>query len=279
MSGDRAHLGLCPARAGDEGDRLRGRGMAETPLLLRGDCLELIKDIPDGSVDMVLCDLPYGTTDCAWDKVLPLIPLWKEYRRVAKKNAAIVLFAAQLFTTDLIESNRKMFRYDLVWRKNRAVGFLNANRMPLRAHESILLFYRKLPVYHPQKTPGKPYVSTSEHKTQIYRNHKRTATINTGDRHPQSVLDFSLDQNHEHPTVKPVALLEYLIRTYSDEGETVLDNCMGSGSTGVACINTGRRFIGMELDPGYFETAKRRVKEAQERVDLEARQSRMEGFE
>jgi len=227
-----------------------------------------MRDIPDGSVDMILCDLPYGTTECKWDAVIPFAPLWEQYKRIAKNNAAIVLFAAQPFTTDLINSNRKMFRYDIIWRKNAPTGFLNANRMPLRAHESILVFYRRLPTYRPQKSKGKPYRTNSRTNTQIYGAAQRIPTVNQGDRHPTSVVDFATCNTTKdkpvHPTQKPVPLLEYLIRTYTNEGETVLDNCMGSGSTGVACLHTGRNFIGMEKDSDYFTIAERRIAAARE---------------
>ena len=231
--------------------------------LYQGDCLTLMRDIPDGSVDMILCDLPYGTTHCKWDAVIPFEPLWEQYKRIAKKNAAIVLFAAQPFTTDVINSTQKMFRYDIVWRKNAPTGFLNANRMPLRAHESILVFYRRLPTYHPQKRKGKPYTKSTPTKTKLYNEYDRLPTINNGDRYPISVVDFATCNTTKdkpvYPTQKPVPLLEYLIRTYTNEGETVLDNCMGSGSTGVACLHTGRNFIGMEKDSDYFTIAERRI--------------------
>lgn len=225
-----------------------------------GDCLELMKQIPDASVDMILCDLPYGTTACAWDSVIPFEPLWAEYRRIAKKSAAIVLTASQPFTTALIASNMKMFRYSLVWEKTRPTGFQNANRMPMRSHEDVLVFFSKRGIYNPQGlrdcgvtnrrgSPGENW-QRNPNVLNEYRQEK------TG--YPRSVLRFA-SEGRIHPAQKPVALMEYLIRTYTNEGDTVLDNCMGSGTTGAACMNTGRRFIGIEEDPGYFAIASDRI--------------------
>lgn len=239
--------------------------------LRQGDCLELMKDIPEGSVDMVLCDLPYGTTYyCEWDRVIPFEPLWEQYLRICKPNSAIVLFGKEPFSSKLRLSNLKMFRYDWIWEKTVAADFAMAKLRPRQRHEIISVFYKKQPVYNPQMEPGQPYGrKAGKKRTGIVclrpgsslKNHARED--NPGTRYPSSVQTFS-NGNHGslHPTQKPVALLEYLIRTYTNPGMTVLDNCMGSGSTGVACINTGRNFIGMELDPGYFEMAKRRIEEA-----------------
>ena len=238
---------------------------------MHGDCLELMKDIPDGSVDMILCDLPYGTTTKnKWDVVIPFVPLWEQYERVIKDNGAIALFAQMPFAAMLTCSNIKMFRYELVWQKTLAQGFLNANRMPLRAHENILIFYKKLPVYNPQKTQGAPYNKGVRRAncTTNYGNFGETIGANkTGERFPTDVVLFSNanHQNQMHPTQKPVALLEYLVKTYTNEGDTVLDNCMGSGSTGVACVNTGRKFIGIELDKKYYDVACCRIADAQAR--------------
>lgn len=237
--------------------------------LIHGDCLECMGDIPDESIDMILCDMPYGTTRNKWDVVLPLDRLWFIYKRIIKDTGAVVLFSQEPFTSTIINSQPELFRYELIWHKTQATGFLNANRMPLRAHENILLFYKKLPTYNPQKTHGnKRKVSTSAHK----RNSKKTSnygeyktyTYDSTDRYPTSVLQFSTDKQKSalHPSQKPVALLEYLINTYTNEGETVLDNCMGSGSTGVACVNTCRRFIGIEIDDNYFNIAKERIANA-----------------
>lgn len=235
--------------------------------LLQGDCLDLMKEIPDKSIDMVLCDLPYGTTRNKWDIVIPFDPLWEHYNRIIKDNGAIVLFGSGLFSAELMESNKKMWRYNLIWEKTQPTGFLNANRMPLRNHEDILVFYKQLPTYNPQKAQGhKRKVSTAKHKshckkTENYGEHNLSSYDST-ERYPCSVIRYAKDIQTSalHPTQKPVALLGYLIKTYTNEGETVLDNCMGSGSTGVACVNTGREFIGIELDENYFRIAEKRIK-------------------
>lgn len=226
-----------------------------------------MKNIPDGSIDMVLCDLPYGQTSRnKWDVVIPFESLWKQYRRVVKGNGAIVLFANGMFTAELMSSNKSMWRYNLIWEKTQPTGFLNAKKMPLRSHEDICVFYRGMPTYNPQKSTGhKRKVSKAEHKTNCknttdYGEHGLT-TYDSTERYPRSVLKFAKDSQKSalHPTQKPVALLEYLIRTYTNPGETVLDNCMGSGSVGVACLNTGREFIGIELDRHYFGIANERI--------------------
>ena len=234
--------------------------------LYQGDCLEEMKNIPDKSVDMVLCDLPYGTTQNKWDSIIPLEPLWEQYKRIIKDNGAIVLFAQTPFDKVLGASNLKMLKYEWIWEKQQGTGFLNAKKMPLKKHENILVFYKKLPVYNPQ-------MIGNEIRT-IKRNKNGKTTDNYGKftydeqstyvgRYPTSILSFDRDKNKLHPTQKPVALLEYLIKTYTNEGEIVLDNCMGSGSTGVACININRKFIGIELEEKYFEMAKNRIEEAQ----------------
>lgn len=228
--------------------------------LIHGDCLEVMAGLPDNSVDMILCDLPYGTTACAWDSVIPFDALWKQYKRIAKRNAAIVLTCAQPFTTALISSNMTDFRYDLKWIKNHGTGFLNANRMPLRAHEDIAVFYRTLPTYNPQKTPGKPYKTSGSSPSDAYGAHAPVTTENTtGGRHPLSWREFARDKEKMHPTQKPVALMEYLVRTYTNPGDVVLDNCMGSGTTGIACLNSGRVFVGIEKDEKYFQICKERM--------------------
>lgn len=233
--------------------------------LLQGDCLELMKDIPDGSIDMILCDLPYGTTACKWDTVIPFESLWEQYKRIIKDNGAILIFGSEPFTSTLISSNIKMFRYDLIWDKKKGCDFLNANRKPLKSHENICVFYKKSPVYNKQYWFSKPYAKINGnrvHTTCYGKSHNVDTESKDGKRNPLSILSFARDGNRLHPTQKPVALLEYLVKTYTNEGETVLDNCMGSGSTGVACINTNRNFIGMELDENYFNIAKTRIEEA-----------------
>ena len=239
--------------------------------ILQGDCLDIMPSIPDESVDMVLADLPYGVTQNQWDQVIPFDRLWGEYRRVTKPNAAIVLTATQPFAAQLVASNPKMFRYDLIWRKNKSTGFLNANRMPLRQHESILVFYRRLPVYHPQKSHGHGPVHSFTKHTGDGSNYGKTKRGVSGggqtDRHPTSVIDDSVvnnDSNHKiHPNQKPAELFEYLIRTFTDEGAVVLDNCIGSGTTAIACLNTGRHFIGIEQDAEFCRLANERVAQHQ----------------
>ena len=237
--------------------------------LWQGDCLNLMCEIPDKSIDMILCDLPYGTTQNKWDSVIPFDLLWCQYRRIIKDNGAICLFGQGLFTASLICSNKPMYRYDLIWEKTKAGGFLNARRMPLQAHENISVFYKKLPTYNPQMEMGKPYikkaVTNGDGKNYGKFDRVGEVAVNEGTRFPRSVIKISND-NHKslHPTQKPIELLEWLIYTYTNENETVLDNCMGSGSTGVACVNTNRKFIGIELDNTYFEIAKDRINKAVE---------------
>ena len=233
--------------------------------LMHGDCLELMKDIPDGSVDMIICDLPYGTTACKWDSIIPFEELWKGYCRIIKDDGAIILFGSEPFTSILICSQISLFRYDLIWDKQKGCDFLNANRKPLKSHENILVFYKKSPTYNKQYWYSTPYKKINGNKKQssVYHDSHDVDTESTdGKRNPLSILSFPRDGNRVHPTQKPVALLEYLIKTYTNEGETVLDNCMGSGSTGVACVNTNRRFIGIELDDKYFNIAKQRIDDA-----------------
>lgn len=246
--------------------------------LVRADCLEAMKHIADGSVDMILCDLPYGTTACKWDTVIPFEPLWAQYRRIAKRNAAIVLTASQPFTTALIASNMKGFRYSWVWDKVRGSNFQHARRQPMKSHEDVCVFYSAQPTYNPQHWYGKPYAvkeMTRGRKVEGLRGgaaNIRAATVSEdGRRYPLSIVRYSRDGDRTHPTQKPVALMEYLIRTYTNEGDVVLDNCMGSGTTGVACLNTGRRFIGIERDDGYFRVGSDRM--AKRQAELDAAQS------
>lgn len=234
--------------------------------LLKGDCLELMKGLPDSSVDMVLCDLPYGKTRCAWDTALPFEPLWEQYHRIVKPTGAICLFGIEPFSSMLRLSNPKEFKYDWVWDKVKGTGFLNAKRQPMRCHELVSVFYRRQCTYNPQMTHGhemKKSYRSKQLQTDVYGNMRNDYYYASTDRYPRSIQRVSTDtQNCSlHPTQKPVALCEYLIRTYTNEGETVLDNCMGSGTTGVACQNTGRNFIGIELDEHYFEIAKDRIEQ------------------
>lgn len=239
-------------------------------MLLKGDCLELMPRLPAASVDLVLCDLPYGTTQNKWDAVIPFDVLWAEYRQVTKPNAAIVLTAAQPFTSALVMSNPKMFRYSWVWEKNKASGHLSAGNRPMRAHEDVLVFSLGHHDYYPQMTEGHRPGSYAKRGKQSSNYGEAPATEYGGStlRYPRSVLQFPVVNNDDpervHPTQKPVALMEYLIRTYTNPGDTVLDNCMGSGTTCVAAVNTGRKFIGIERDPDYFVTAWDRVMAAKQ---------------
>lgn len=228
------------------------------PVLLQGDCLELMRGLPDASVDLILCDLPYGTTRNKWDSVIPFEALWAEYKRVCK--GAMVLTAAQPFTSSLVMSNAKGFKYQWVWEKPKASGFLNARRRPLTAHEDVVVF-GNISKYNPQGLIATDVNNARKNKagTGNFGRVSERPYIQKEGNVPRSVLRFQHETAPVHPTQKPVALMEYLIRTYSNEGDTVLDNCMGSGTTGVACMNTGRRFIGMEMDAGYFEIASARI--------------------
>ena len=240
--------------------------------LLQGDCLKLMKSIPDKSVDMILCDLPYGVTQNKKDVAISFTELWEQYERIIKDNGAILLFAQGKFYVDLVNSNRKLFRYDLVWDKQLVSGFLNAKRMPLRQHEQIAVFYKELPTYNPQFTQGEPLHSkgtsytNKEHKNENYGDFHVTDDSRAGstEKYPTSILSFAKPHPSvaKHRTEKSADLLSYLIKTYTNDGELVLDNCMGSGSTGIACVNTNRKFIGIELDKQYFEIAKSRIESA-----------------
>lgn len=259
--------------------------MEQEVKLLQGDCLELLKDIPDGSVDMVLADLPYGTTACKWDTIIPFEPLWEQYKRLIKPNGAILLFGSEPFSSKLRMSNLEWFKYDWVWKKTRKLGFTNAKNKPMNDHECISVFSNgtcanksenRMP-YNPQGLIFYNRVVSGEKRCtadlvghRFSRPSHKKKYIQEFTNYPSQIIEFNSESKPIHPTQKPVALLEYLIRTYTNEGETVLDNCMGSGSTGVSCVNTGRKFIGMELDPGYFEVAKRRIAEAQAQRKIEA---------
>jgi site-specific DNA-methyltransferase (adenine-specific) len=240
--------------------------------LIHGDCLEKMKDIPGKSIDMILCDLPYGTTSCKWDVIIPFEPLWAQYKRIIKDRGAIVLFGSEPFSSYLRMSNIKQYKYDWVWDKKFAASFVNAKRMPLKVHENILVFCTSgvSPVYYPQMIKRDMPIKKGGNKqskaipiaitqTSIdFGNNKKVYE----EKFPETVIEYNVREGRGlHPTQKPVALLEYLIKTYTLEGETVLDNCMGSGSTGVACLNTNRKFIGIEKDDKYFEIAKKWIEE------------------
>ena len=234
--------------------------------IIKGDCLEVMKHIKDKSIDLILCDLPYGTTHNKWDSLIPLDKLWNEYNRIIKDNAPVLLFGQPPFDKVLGVSNLEMLRYEWIWEKTTPTGFLNAKKMPMKCHENILVFYKKLPLYNPQKTYGHPKKESSAKskrnciKSDNYGNYKLTSYCST-ERYPRDIIKFKTDKQKSalHPTQKPVALLEYLIKTYTDEGMTVLDNAMGSGSTCVAALNTNREFIGIENDEKYFEISKDRI--------------------
>lgn len=249
--------------------------------LRQGNCLELMKDIPDSSVDLILCDLPYGTSASSWDKKLPMAELWEQYKRIIKPNRAIVLFSQQPFTSLLIASNMKMWKYNWIWEKDNGTNFMNSHYCPLKITEDVCVFGTGATsfvksgenlIYNPQFTEGKPYTIVSGNQksnSAVVRGGKGGRedvggykTENDGKRFPKNLIKFNRDKNKLHPTQKPVALCEYLINTYSNAGDLVLDNCMGSGTTGVACVNTGRNFIGMELDTKYFEIAEQRIDES-----------------
>ena len=230
---------------------------------------ELMKDIHDGSVDLVLTDPPYGTTACKWDSVIPFEPMWEQLNRIIKPNGAICLFGSEPFSSALRMSNIKQFKYDWIWDKvNRYTGYGSCKYCPLKRYEIISVFYKSKPTYNPQMMVGKPYKKTGDYSSKVYGTGKmKKHGVNNGDRYPFNILQYKGDDKKNgflHPTQKPIDLLEYLIRTYTNEGETVLDFTAGSGSTGVACVNTNRHFIGIELDEGYFNIAKKRIEEAQE---------------
>ena len=232
--------------------------------LIKGDCLEIMKDIPDSSVDMILCDLPYGTTACKWDSVIPFDKLWEQYERIIKDNGAIVLFGSQPFTSALIMSNIKLFKYCWVWNKKKAGNIFLAKYQPMKIHEDVVIFSKKTHKYNPIKVPRDKIKRSKNYGTGEAmggNREKENKIYEYTDKNPVSIIEVSnaVQKGKLHPTQKPVALLEYLIKTYTDESETVLDNTMGSGSTGVACLNTNRKFIGIELDDTYFDIAKDRI--------------------
>jgi len=234
--------------------------------LIHGDCLEEMKDILDKSVDMILCDLPYGVTQNKWDSVIPLNLLWEGYERIIKDKGVIVLTAQDKFTAKLMLSNEKLHKYNLIWNKVLTSGFLNANRMPLRVHEDICVFYKKLPTYNPQKFKGEKNHSKGTMKTDVNNNYGKYGKVDNTEelgelKHPQSIITFQKTHPSKalHPTEKSIELFKWLIKTFTNEGDLVLDNTMGSGTTGVACVNTNRNFIGIELDEKYFKIAEERI--------------------
>jgi site-specific DNA-methyltransferase (adenine-specific) len=226
-----------------------------------GDCLEVMKQIPDKSVDAIICDLPYGTTACKWDSVIPFEPLWAQYKRIIKDNSAIVLFGSQPFTSALVMSNTKLFRYQWVWEKSRFANQMLAKVQPLKIHEDIVVFAKEKAIYNPQGLIEVNKVTKQGSK--ITDNNgggtRSTSYLQTHTNYPRSILRFASEGKTVHPTQKPVDLVEYLVKTYTNEGDTVLDNCMGSGTTGVACKNLNRKFIGIEQDATYYEIAKERI--------------------
>lgn len=229
-----------------------------------GDCLDVMQEIPDGSIDMICCDLPYETNHCKWDTIIPFEPLWEQYNRVIKRNGAIVLTGQGLFSHKLVMSNEYTYRYSMVWKKTNPKGFLNANKMPLFIHEDIHIFYKRLPTFHPQYTIGKKYTARrpAGRGGDNYGYLGANNIIDKTTRNPTTVVEIS-NSNYKslHPTQKPLALLEYLIETYTNESDTVLDNCMGSGSTCVAAINTNRHYIGIEKEQRYFDIAQERIRQ------------------
>jgi len=239
--------------------------MLEINKIYNGDCLELMKDIDDKSIDMILCDLPYGTTACSWDIIIPFDKLWEQYNRIIKDNGAIVLCSDEPFTSKLVLSNLSLFRYRYIWKKSYTTGFMNANKMPLKNIEDINIFYKKLPVYNPQNVIKikKHCKRVKDKNTTVYQNMglKNGNYIQEYTNFPNQIIETKSKELTLHPTQKPVALFEYLIKTYTNENDIVLDNCMGSGTTAIACLNTNRKYIGFELDKEYFDIAEKRIKE------------------
>ena len=243
--------------------------------LRHGECLEIMKSIPSGSIDSIITDPPYGTTACKWDSVINFDLMWEQLNRIIKPNGAIVLFGSEPFSSALRMSNIKNYKYDWIWEKPTATGHLNAKKQPMRAYENISVFYKSQPTYNPQKTTGhERKVSSADSKrnckkTDVYGEHRLTGYDST-ERYPRNVITFSTDKQKSklHPTQKPVALMEYIIKTYTNEGETVLDFTMGSGSTGVAAKNLNRKFIGIEQDDNYFKVATERINKEEDQTKL-----------
>lgn len=257
--------------------------MFELDQIYNMDCLEGMKMIPDGTVDAIICDLPYGVLHknnphAQWDRMIPFEPLWEQYKRVIKWNGAICLFGQGMFTAQLMMSQPKLWRYNLIWDKMRPTSFLNANRMPLRCHEDIVVFYRSLPVYHPQMKKCEPHQRNhtrgnmkKQLRNRCYGNFVATQTIISDEKYPSSIV--SIKREHKvgefyHPTQKPVELIQWLIRTYTDSGGVILDNCIGSGTTAIACMREHRHFIGFELNKEYFDKAVKRIEEEQQQLTI-----------
>lgn len=238
----------------------------ELDIIYNQDCMEGMKLLPNKSIDMILCDLPYGTTQCKWDTIIPFDSLWNEYKRIIKDNGAIVLTSAQPFTSLLISSQINLFKYNWIWEKSKATGYLNSKKRPLIAHEDILIFSKKQTIYNPQMTPGEPYYKGKAHRpTEVYGKQKEILVENKdGLRYPRTVQYFKTAESEGqiyHPTQKPIALFEFLIKTYTNENDIVLDNCIGSGTTAIACKNLNRHFIGYETNQKYFDITNQRLKE------------------
>jgi site-specific DNA-methyltransferase (adenine-specific) len=247
--------------------------MVEKGKIYNEDCLEIMKDIPDKSIDMILCDLPYGTTACSWDIIIPFEPLWSAYKRIIKDNGAIVLTASQPFTSKLVMSNLDMFKYELIWEKEQGTNQNLCNIMPLKKHENILVFCKGKTIYNPQMGLGNAYVVKRKNKIELdpitSNKQRRIDTINKGNRYPVSIIKKSRElKDRYHPTQKPVKLFEYLIKTYTNEGDIVLDNCAGSFTTAVAAIKTGRNWICIEKEEKYCKIGAERIKEATRQGDF-----------
>jgi len=241
---------------------IKAVGLVSKNSLINGDCLEVMKYIPDNSIDMVMADPPYGITACKWDSIIPLEPMWKHLKRVIKPNGAIVMTASQPFTTTLISSNMEIFKYELIWEKTKSTGFLDCSYRPMRSHENILIFYEDKPTYNPQKLKGYPWVKGRTQKPNSCwgKQAEHYAKNESGERQPKSVMLIpNFNNSSLHPTQKPVALMAYLIKTYTNEGDTVLDFCCGSGTTGIACKRWGRNFILIEKEQKYCDIARRRL--------------------
>lgn len=249
--------------------------MIELNTIYNEDCMEGMKRIPDSSVDCIICDLPYGTTACKWDTIIPFDKLWEQYNRIIKDNGAICLFGTEPFSSKLRLSNLNMYRYDWIWEKTRYTNFYFVKKQPAKKHEIISVFYKRQPTYNPQMKEGLPYrdcrSKTKRHSDLVKVSLDRTPIVeNKGVRYPSSVLKFSNPNNNNyHPTQKPVPLIEYLIKTYSNEGEIILDNCIGSGTTALACIDTGRNFIGFEKEKKYFDIAMKRIAQMRQQPKLD----------